>query len=80
MGTGPYRIITNMALMGFDDETKRMKVLSLNQGYGRRDVQENCGFELLWADDLAETAAPTAEELRILREEIDPYRYVIGRG
>ena len=80
LGTGPYRIITNMALMGFDEETKRMKVLSLNPGYTRKDVQDNCGFELLWADDLGETPPPGAEELEILRNRIDPFRYVIGRG
>lgn len=78
-GSGPYRIITNMAIMGFDEETKRMKVLSINPGYSRKDVQDNCGFELLWADKLTDTKPPTDEELRILREEVDPYRYIIGR-
>lgn len=78
--TGPFRIITNMAVMGFDDESRRMKVLSLNPGYSRKDVQENCGFELLWESELKETKPPTEDELRILRDEIDPYRYVIGRG
>jgi len=79
-GTGPYRIITNMAVMGFDETSKRMKVISLNPGYTREDVQQNCGFELLWEDRLKDTKPPTEEELRILRDEIDPYRYVIGRG
>ena len=79
-GTGPYRIITNMAIMGFDSESKRMKVLSLNPGYDRKDVQENCGFELLWADRLSDTKPPTSDELRILREEVDPNGYIIGRA
>jgi glutaconate CoA-transferase subunit B len=48
-GTGPYRVITNMAVMGFDRETRWMQVLSINPGYDRKDVQENCGFELKWA-------------------------------
>ncbi len=78
-GTGPYRIVTNMAIMGFDDGTKRMKVLSVNPGYTRKDVQDNCGFELLWDDDLADTEPPSEEELAILRNEVDPYRYIIGR-
>jgi len=78
-GTGPYRIITNMAIMGFDDETKRMKVISINPGYTRKDVQDNCGFELLWADTITETGAPTESELQILRTEVDPDRYIIGR-
>ena len=77
--TGPYRIITHMAIMGFDDETKRMKVLSINPGYTSEDVQDNCGFELLWADNITETDPPHESELRILREEVDPSRYIIGR-
>ena len=77
--TGPYRIITNMAIMGFDEESKRMKVLNINPGYSRKDVQDNCGFELLWADKITDTDPPNANELRILREEVDPQRYIIGR-
>ncbi|MBN2079688.1 MAG: 3-oxoacid CoA-transferase [Spirochaetes bacterium] len=78
-GSGPYRIITNMAIMGFEDESKRMKVLNVNPGYSRKDIQDNCGFELLWADKLADTDPPHEDELRILREEVDPHRYIIGR-
>jgi glutaconate CoA-transferase, subunit B len=78
-GTGPYRIITHMAIMGFDDETKRMKVLSVNPGYTIKDVQDNCGFELLWADNILETDPPHKTELGILRDEVDPNRYIIGR-
>ncbi|MCP4217210.1 MAG: 3-oxoacid CoA-transferase [bacterium] len=76
---GPHRIITNMAIMDFEPESKRMRVISVNPGYSFADVQENCGFELLQADKLTETKAPTAEELRVLREEVDPHRFIIGR-
>ncbi|TAL39667.1 MAG: 3-oxoacid CoA-transferase [Spirochaetes bacterium] len=79
LGTGPYRIITNMAIMGFDAETKWMTVLSINPGYSRKDVQDNCGFELKWAQKITDTDPPHAEELRILREVVDPHRYIIGR-
>lgn len=79
-GTGPYRIITNMAVLGFEAESKRMQVLSINPGHTREEIIENTGFELLWADAVVETSPPTEEELRILREEIDPDRYFIGRG
>jgi len=78
-GTGPYRIITNMAIMGFDEESKWMKVLSINPGYSRKDIQDNCGFELLWANMMTDTDPPHDDELRILREEVDPQRYIIGR-
>ncbi len=78
-GTGPYRIITNMAIMGFEEKSKRMKVINVNPGYNRKDIQDNCGFELLWADKITDTDPPHENELRILRDEVDPQRYIIGR-
>jgi glutaconate CoA-transferase subunit B len=78
-GCGPYRIITNMAVMDFEPESKRMRMISINPGYSEKDVQDNCGFELLKADNITETNPPTDNELRVLREEVDPGRLVIGR-
>ena len=78
-GTGPYKIITNLCVMGFDDETKRMMVESIHPGVSREDIVKNTGFELLWAEEVAPSEPPTQEELRILREEVDPMRYIIGR-
>lgn len=49
-------------------------------GYRFDDIQENCGFELLQADKIVKTAPPTDRELEVLRNEVDPYRYVIGRA
>ncbi len=78
-GTGPYKIITDMAIMDFEPNSKRMRVISVHSGYNIKDVQENCGFELLLRDIIEETMPPKPEELRILREEVDPYGYIIGR-
>lgn len=77
--TGPYKVITDLAVMGFDAGTRRMCVESLNPGVSFATVQENTDFELLQAPAMSETPAPSAEELRMLRDEVDPYRYVIGR-
>jgi glutaconate CoA-transferase, subunit B len=78
-GAGPYKIITNMAVMDFEPESKRMRIIAINPGYSEKDVRVNCGFELLRADEIVENQPPTDHELSILREQIDPYRYVIGR-
>jgi glutaconate CoA-transferase subunit B len=78
-GTGPYRVITDLAVMGYDDDTCRMKVLSIHHGRTREEVVENTGFELLFADQVGETPPPANEELRLLREEVDPLRVIIGR-
>jgi glutaconate CoA-transferase subunit B len=77
--TGPHKVITNMAVMGYDEKTKRMRVESIHQGFTFEDVQKNCGFPLLQAEKIVATPVPTAEELSILRTEVDPQRYIIGR-
>jgi glutaconate CoA-transferase subunit B len=77
--TGPYKVVTNMAVMGYDEETKRMRVESIHPGYSFDEVQKNCGFALLKALEIAQTPPPTVKELEILRSEVDPMRYIIGR-
>lgn len=71
-GTGPYRVVSNLCVMGYDDETKRMKLLALNPGVSTEQVVEQTGFELLMAENIDRNDPPTAEELKILREVIDP--------
>lgn len=78
-GTGPYRIITNMALMDFEPASRRMRVISVHPGYQFKDVQANSGFELLRRDTLSKTPEPTDLELTLLRKEVDPEGYLIGR-
>jgi glutaconate CoA-transferase subunit B len=78
-GTGPYRVVTDLAVLGYHEESKRMEVLSLHPGIQLQQVMDATGFEIGIRHPLAITAAPTDEELRILREEVDPLRYVIGR-
>jgi len=77
--TGPYKIITNMAVLGFDEETRRMRIESVHPGVTVKEVEENTSFKLLKAPRIAETEPPTDEELRVLRTEVDPQRFIIGR-
>jgi glutaconate CoA-transferase subunit B len=78
-GTGPYRVITDLAVLGYHERTKRLEVLSLHPGVKLAQVQEATSFELGVREPLATTTPPTEHELRILREEVDPHRYVLGR-
>jgi glutaconate CoA-transferase subunit B len=78
-GTGPYRVITDLAVLGYHEQTRRMEVLSLHPGRTLEQVQEATGFALGVRQPLMTTAPPTELELRLLREEVDPHRYVIGR-
>ncbi len=77
--TGPYKVITNLGVMGYHAELKRMQVESLHPGVTLEEVQENTGFEMLHADTITETEPPRSEELQVLRQDVDPHRYVIGR-
>jgi glutaconate CoA-transferase subunit B len=76
-GTGPLAVITGMARMGFDPATCRMRLEALAPGVTQRQVIENTGFELLIATDIEQIEAPSAEELRLLRDVIDPMRLYI---
>jgi glutaconate CoA-transferase subunit B len=77
-GTGPHRVITDLAVMGYHETTKRMQVLSLHPGVTIDQVRANTGFAI---ESMAATttAAPGDEELHILRDEVDPHRYLLGR-
>lgn len=77
-GTGPFRVITNLALMGFDEETCRMKLISIHPGVTVDEVIENTGFELIIPDDVPTSPPPTDEELSRLKE-IDPDGIIIGK-
>lgn len=78
-GSGPYKIITNLAVMGFDNGERRMEIESLHPGVTLEQVKENTGFEPLVSKNLTTTKAPSSEQLKILREEVDPHKYIIGR-
>lgn len=77
--TGPYKVITDLAIMGFDNPERRMEVESLHPGITLEQVRENTGFELLVKEDLATTEPPDDKILAILRKEVDPGGYIIGR-
>ena len=72
-GPGPEVVVTNLAVLDFEPESKRMRLVSVHPGVTVEQVQEATGFELLLPDgDVPETTPPTAEQVRLLREDIDP--------
>ena len=76
-GTGPWRVVTSKALFGFDGETKRMCLLGVLRGLLAEEALEGMGFEVKIAGSLEEMPPPGEEELRLLREEIDPSGIII---
>jgi glutaconate CoA-transferase subunit B len=75
--TGPYRVVSYLAVMGYHPESKRMLLLATQPGVTVEQVIENTGFELLVAETVEKNPPPTPEELRILREEVDKDRLYI---
>lgn len=65
-------VITNLGVFDFDTPDRRMRLRSLHPGVTLDEVNENTGFELAVPERLAETRDPTEEELRLIREELDP--------
>jgi hypothetical protein len=49
-----------------------MRLVSVHPGVSVDDVVANTGFELAIDADVPQTREPTAEELRLLREVVDP--------
>lgn len=79
-GSGPYRVITDLAVMGYSAASRRMQVQSLHPGVTLEQVQAATGFRLEVVDTLSATAPPGEAELRILRDDVDPHRYILGRS
>jgi acyl CoA:acetate/3-ketoacid CoA transferase beta subunit len=69
---GPSRVITDKAIFDFDPESRRMRLASIHPGAEREEVLANMNFQPLLPDDLRSTEPPTAEQIRLIREEIDP--------
>lgn len=63
-------IITNLAVLDFDEEGQ-IKVLSVHPGVDPQEVTDNTGFPLD-ATGAPATRLPTDEELRLIRDVLDP--------
>ena len=78
-GSGPYRLITQLAAYDFEEKTKRVRLRSLSPGATVEQVKENSQFEIIIPQHVETSPPPTEEELRLLRTEIDPARMVLGK-
>ena len=77
--TGPWKVISTMAVMGYHPDTKCMQVESLHPGVSREELAASTGFEIPFCEPLVNTTEPTNEELVILRNEVDPSGRILGR-
>ena len=70
-GRGPTVVVTDLGIYHFDDGGV-MRLDSLHPGATLEQVRDTIGWEVAVAPDLAATPAPSEEELRLIREELDP--------
>lgn len=72
-GGGPHTVVTDLGIMEFD-ESGEMVLVSLHPGATVEQARENTGWPLKVSETLETTPEPTAAELRMLRDELDPKR------
>ena len=72
-GGGPELVITDKAILNFANPEREMQLSALFPGVAVKDVQEEVGWPLRPAQMIEDIVAPTAEELRLIREEVDPH-------
>jgi glutaconate CoA-transferase subunit B len=73
---GPAAVVTNMAVMRFDDKSRKMYLAGCYPGISAEQVQDQMGF----AVDMSRArpvAAPSEDELAALRDHCDPQRLIL---
>ncbi|MFB6309689.1 MAG: CoA-transferase subunit beta [Salinirussus sp.] len=74
---GPEAVITDKAVLRFDDAGEAY-VDALHPGVSRAEVREATGWDLAFGTEVGRTDEPSAETVRLLREELDPTGQVIN--
>lgn len=67
-----YRVVSNLGVFDFGGPQQAMRALSLHPGVTAEEVRENTSFQVHGLDEAAQTRAPSAEELRLIQQVIDP--------
>ncbi len=74
---GPIAVVTNKAILKFDDGSKSMYLAEHYPGVSISEIVDEIDFEID-TTRAKESSPPTAEELGILREQVDPQRLILG--
>jgi len=67
-GRGPTTVVTDLGVLEPDPRTCELVLTRIHSGVDVDDVRGATGWQLTVSESLEETAAPTAEELAVLRE------------
>lgn len=67
-GKGPVAVITDLCILRPDPITRELKVASIHPGVDSATITANCGWQIQFDEDCAQSEPPTEEELRVLRD------------
>jgi len=68
--SGPYRVITQLGVYGFDEQAKTMELLFLHPGVTVEQVQENSAFAIRIPGQVPFTQTPTDEDQTVVHAQI----------
>lgn len=69
---GVRRVVTDLAVLDFETPDRTLRVRSLHPGVTAEEVRAATGFPLDVPADVPRTRRPTPDELRLIREVVDP--------
>jgi glutaconate CoA-transferase, subunit A len=71
-GVGSTTVLTNLGMFEYIPDLDELVLTHLHPGVTLEELQDQTAFDVRKADQLSMTAAPTDEELRIIRHDLDP--------
>ena len=77
-GKGPAAVVTDLCIMEPQETTKELTVTQMHPGVTREQIQKATGWDIRFASDVKESAAPTNDELRVLRDLL--HRTAVAHG
>src|SRR3954462_3086968 len=70
---GKVRLISDLGMFELDQKEKRFRLVSIHPGVALDDVRAQTGGDFLVAEPLPRTQLPSEDELRLIRDEVDPF-------
>src|SRR3954469_22488713 len=70
---GKVRLITDMGMFELDPEQRRFRLTRIHPGVSLEKIKAQTGGDFLLAEPLPQTEAPSQDDLRLIREEVDPF-------
>lgn len=71
-GGGPILVITDLGVYSFTSDTHEMILTEMYPGVSLEIIRENLSWDIKVSDFIKTTESPTARELKIIREDLDP--------